>query len=173
MCLDVVLTDGRCDPLVAEEDIVCYKVLFTTAVMLADRVLKKLCESYDVDEDAEYMSPYRYAPYDIGKEYTSELDDVWPIHAHSGMVSKGLHTFVDYYEAVHRMNDSGRCDPLVAEEDIVCYKVLFTTAVMLADRVLKKLCESYDAEEDIVCYKVLFTTAVMLADRVLKKLCES
>lgn len=107
MCLDVALTDGRCEPLVAEEDIVCYKVLFTTAVMLADRVLKKLCESYDADEDAEYMSPYRYAPYDIGKEYTSELDDVWPIHAHSGMVSKGLHTFVDYYEAVHRMNDSG------------------------------------------------------------------
>ena len=25
--------------------------------------------------------------YDIGKEYTSELDDVWPIHAHSGIVS--------------------------------------------------------------------------------------
>lgn len=107
MCL--TLTADERDVLVAEEDIVCYKILYTIkdyldfykSSILSRLEYKSIMDVHVLDGLGYlYMSPYRRSPYVIGETYTSVLDEA--VESSSGnmfSVEKGLHTFAKLAEA--------------------------------------------------------------------------
>lgn len=107
MCL--TLTADERDVLVAEEDIVCYKILYTIkdyldfykSSILSRLEYKSIMDVHVLDGLGYlYMSPYRRSPYVIGETYTSVLDEA--VERSSGnmfSVEKGLHTFAKLAEA--------------------------------------------------------------------------
>lgn len=82
MCLTIA---GDEKPQIAVEDIVVYKYLYPSSIHADIR---------DKDVDYSYLSPYYYAPYNIGERYESELAS--PFHIAYGdwwVIDQGLHTF--------------------------------------------------------------------------------
>ena len=116
MCL--TLTADERDVLVAEEDIVCYKILYTIkdyldfynikdcpdfnmSLMLSRIEYKSIMDVHVLDGLGYlYMSPYRRSPYVIGETYTSVLGEA--VERSSGnmfSVEKGLHTYAKLADA--------------------------------------------------------------------------
>ena len=99
---------------VAETDIVCYKMLLTV------KDTNNTCSGFFIEQmnGAEYLSPYRHAPYDIGKRYESTLDipkksysmdDDYSVH-------NGLHTFSELSDAIMIRNLTNKnFGPVVVE----------------------------------------------------------
>lgn len=81
MCLD--LRNGRDKLLVAEDDIVCYKVLFNYIYELGNKT------------DNPLLTYYQFFPVEMGKEYSSKLVMI------DENVEIGLHSFCTDLEAKH------------------------------------------------------------------------
>ena len=106
MCL--TLTDIT--PRVAEEDITVYKVLFSMVRVrdhISNMMLKKSLR------EATYMSPYQYAPYELGKRYESVLGKPNVRYDDEGELidinlEEGLHTYGNLEDAVSYRNATAR-----------------------------------------------------------------
>ncbi len=120
MCLSL----GRNIPdraMVATEDVVCYKLLFKTAEYLeeckkalgSDKLSIKSMESMLARGDI-YISPYRQAPYKLGKRYESKLDVPFQYEFYDAYrIECGLHTFVNISQALYRIETAYSRDMLV------------------------------------------------------------
>ncbi len=120
MCL-TTKTDAR--PLIASEDIVCYKFLYKAADFYENhksRLGKLFMADVKamVDEGHQFFSPFRSAPYSLGKRYEAKLDEPLPkMYVQEWTIDRGLHTFIIEEQARNeaKYNDDGDGDCIVVK----------------------------------------------------------
>ena len=115
---------------VADEDIVCYKIMKTS-----------------LDEEKGYFSPYMDTMWEIGKEYNHDSLNYEELPLHYGR-SSGEYAFsVGYYHSFKNITDA------IAHTNLANHRMTFGSICVVMKCVIPKGTEYYEGDGAFNCYR--------------------